>query len=359
MERYIHDWEPLEAEIPRPQGFEVIEEIDYLSCLNWKGKNNIGKYAVYLLEKNDIDHFTALRKLNVLLRTKVNYIGIKDSAAHTYQLIYIRPPIRIQEYKEDRINLRFLGYTDSKFNHTGNIFNIVLKRVNKDKLSKRVTDISSDPYLPAFFGYQRFGSRRPITHIVGKYLVKRDWYNAIMFILGHPFDDESENIKKARKMVMNGELLEALKEIPISFKQERTILKNYIKTNNPFQALKTSLIPLSFYVEAYQSYIFNKILSRKLNNVINDKDKVEIIISSKDNLCDEDCKLVFEEEGIEGKQFNIREIKVNRPYLKRKAFMKVRDIKFKDETLSFALDRGMYATIVLEELLRLDPRKIT
>ncbi|MFP3400179.1 tRNA pseudouridine(13) synthase TruD [Acidianus hospitalis] len=357
IERHLHEWPTIDAEIPRPEGFRVIEEINYKPCVEWKGEKS-GKYAVYLLEKTNVDHFTAIYELTKILKRKVNYIGIKDTNAITSQIVYTDSSSTVQEFESNGIKLKFLGYSNQKFNHTGNIFRIKLVTSKFDEVVERIKVINKDTFIPAFVGYQRFGTRRPMTHVIGYYIVKKDWYNAVMSILAYPFYSESDLMKDIRKMIMEGNYKEALSFTPSKFKQERVLLKNLIKNNNFFLALKNSFIPLSFYVEAYQSYLFNKLLSRKMNDI----ERNSILgIYSDIRKCDEICKEIYDEEGIDPSNFKIKELKINKPQLVRKAFTEVRNLKAdeKNNEISFALDRGMYATVFLVELLNIDARKIT
>ncbi len=288
----------------------------------------------------------------------MKYIGIKDTNAVTSQLVYTDSSSTVDEFENNGIKLKFLGYSNRKFNHTGNIFKIKLVTSEFDELIERVKVISKNPYIPAFVGYQRFGTRRPMTHIIGYYLVKKDWYHAVMSILSYPFYSESDLMKDIRKMIMEGNYKEALSFIPNKFKQEKVLLKNLIKYGNFFLALKNSFIPLSFYVEAYQSYLFNKLLSRKMQNI----EKESLLgIYSDVHKCDEVCKEIYDEEGIDPSNFRIRELKISKTQLVRKAFTEVRNLKIdkKNYEISFALDRGMYATVFLVELLNIDARKIT
>lgn len=165
-------------------------------------------------------------------------------------------------------------------------------------------------------------------------------------------------MKKARKLIMQDKYEEALEIIPKKFKQERTILKMLVKTGNYYLALKSSFIPLSFYVEAYQSYLFNKILSRTMRKIV-DKENYVIGIYSDLSKCSKECKEVYREEGIPSNAFKIDELKINKPNLIRKAFTRVRNLKIEKNEISFSLDRGMYATVFLSELLNIDARKIT
>ena len=360
MEKYFieEDWERLSVFIPRPDGFRVSEEISHRPASEWRGKQQ-GKYIVYLLKKKGIDHFTVINKIEKILHSKVSYIGIKDANAITEQLIYtVNKGNIIEKYEEENFSIYFLGFSDTRLEHTGNIFNIELMVNDNEELRKRVNKLLEVKYLPAFIGYQRFGTRRPITHLIGKMIVLRNWKGAIDFLIGHPFEGESEIVKRARNAYMKGDYKEALELFPKKFKDERIALKFLLKNEEPISILKKLQTPLSFFVEAYQSYLFNKYLSK-----IADPNKIDnnLILQIPDSYekCDSICSEIFKEEGIVNLSFRIKELKINIRSLIRKAYMKIRDLKINDKKISFTLDRGMYATIVIREIARADPRTFT
>ncbi len=358
METYYikEPWDRIDATIKRPEGFVVYEEVDWKPCTEFRGSNS-GRFAVYLLEKKGIDHFAAISRLQAVLKRKVNYAGMKDANAITYQLIYIdtfgEEP-QVKEWEDDKIRIKFLGFIKNKYNHTGNIFEITLD-VGDDlvkELERRVSKIAEVRKLPAFIGYQRFGTRRPITHVVGKMLVLRDWCAAVDYIVGKPFPYEGKQAREFRTLYDKGKYEEALEKIPKKFYQERAVLKALINTGSCFHALKASKIPLSFYVEAFQSYLFNRCLSESA-----DESAEFIEVPARLDRSDGVCREVMVSEGVH--DLNVDELKVKVGTLKRKKFMEVRGIRIHNKTVSFALDRGMYATVVLREILRTDPLLFT
>ncbi|AWR99295.1 tRNA pseudouridine(13) synthase TruD [Metallosphaera hakonensis] len=356
IELRLHDWPPIEATISRPEGFKVIEEVDGKPCSQWTGLRD-GKFAVYLLKKRGIDHFSVISRLSSVLKERPGYLGIKDANAITEQLIYTRRKI-IESYSEQSFSIEFRGFIDGKINHTGNIFEIELITENKDEVKERAEILRREGLLPAFIGYQRFGTRRPITHLVGKAITERDWCKAVEYILGYPFIWENVDIKKFRLAYMEGRVTDDLLErIP---KQERSVYLELAR-GNCLSALKKSSVKPSFYVEAYQSYLFNRILSRKLlRSKIFERD--EILVPTKPEDCDTECREVFDEEGIDKGSFYIEEVGVNLRPLRRKAFMNVSSIRVdvhNNLKIMFSLERGMYATLVLSEILNTDPKNFT
>jgi tRNA pseudouridine13 synthase len=361
LEKYYieESWEPIKISIPRPEGFKVIEEISFKPADQWVGESH-GKYSVYLLIKRGIDHFTTISEIEKILKRKVHYIGIKDTNAITKQLIYTEGDPLISSYETENFSIKFLGYTSHKLNHTGNIFEIQLETKNTDELSHRLNKISNIKYLFAYIGYQRFGTRRPVTHVIGKQLLLRDWCKAVEWLIGHPFPSEAEIIREARSLFERGKYEEALSLFPNKFRDEKSVLKELIKGKSCFEALKQMKTPIKFFLEAYQSYLYNKYLSRIADKLRGrESDNPVIVIPSDLKTTDQSLKEIIYEEGIDGYSFNINDLKIKLNDLKRNAFTIVRNIKVDDKKILFSLERGMYATILLREISRGDPREFT
>jgi tRNA pseudouridine13 synthase len=120
---------------------------------------------------------------------------------------------------------------------------------------------------PDFFGVQRFGENRPVTHIVGEAIMRGDLKDAALTYIARPFPDETEEIKKARKYVMDtGDFKAGLKMYPLRLQFERAMMNHLIAHpddhSGAFRALSPNLKKM--FLHAYQSYIFNIILSRRI-----------------------------------------------------------------------------------------------
>ncbi|MEM0174021.1 MAG: tRNA pseudouridine(13) synthase TruD, partial [Sulfolobaceae archaeon] len=201
---YREDWDEIkDARIPRPEGFEVIEEVNDKPCTEWKGER-LGKYAVFLLTKRSAEHFYVIQELSKLLQNRVHSIGIKDTNAITHQLVYVitngEEP-KVKEYVHNNFQIKFLGFSNKKFYHNGNTFIINIETSQIDEIKRRIKELSKDPFLPSFIGYQRFGTVRPTTHLVGKMILERRWCEALDLVLSFPYFSESEIMRKFRKLV--------------------------------------------------------------------------------------------------------------------------------------------------------------
>jgi tRNA pseudouridine13 synthase len=127
--------------------------------------------------------------------------------------------------------------------------------------------------VPNYFGQQRFGSKRPVSHEVGLAIVREDWEQAVMSYVGNPAEREPAETRKARSFVEETrDWTAALEEFPKHLGYERSMLHRLAESGadpgdqDAFRAaleeLPTNLQRL--FVNAAQSYVFNKILSERL-----------------------------------------------------------------------------------------------
>jgi tRNA pseudouridine13 synthase len=120
---------------------------------------------------------------------------------------------------------------------------------------------------PNFFGIQRFGSIRPVNHLVGRALVEGDTERGVMTYIAKVFPDEPGDVKEVRQFVSDTyEFKEALKQMPVRLRYERAILNHLVKRPNDFDgalgALSMNLQKL--FVHSFQSYLFNKMISSRI-----------------------------------------------------------------------------------------------
>ncbi len=155
----------------------------------------------------------------------------------------------------------------------GNNFTIKIKaiRLQKSTVETRITqtigEIEAAGGIPNFFGHQRFGTTRPITHLVGKAIVRGDFKEAAMLFLAKPSEYEHPASRQARQQLQEtGDFRQALENFPRQLRFERLMLSHL--ADNPedfvgaFQRLPLKLQEL--FVQAHQSYLFNRFLSERL-----------------------------------------------------------------------------------------------
>ncbi len=243
--------------------------------------HEMGSHLLCLLIKRNWDTFQVLESLARQLGIspkRIKIAGIKDAKAVTAQHITI-DGVKPEDVKEVRIRdveIQPLGYFRSRLSAyllLGNSFKITIRSISHSKtfIRRAIGDTFKELEvlggLPNFFGHQRFGTTRPITHLVGKALVKGDFQKAAMLFLAKAFPNEHVESKIAREeLYRTQDFKQALKSFPKNLYYERLMLlhlnknpKDYI---GAFRRLPSRLRVL--FPQAYQAYLFNRFLSRRI-----------------------------------------------------------------------------------------------
>jgi tRNA pseudouridine13 synthase len=241
------------------------------------------KYLLCVLVKRDWDTFIALRNIAKQLgisQRQIQIAGIKDAKAVTAQHVTIEHASMedIAKVHVKDIEVRPVGYVRDKLSTyylLGNNFTIRIKaiKLSEATIEKRITEtaraLDAIGGIPNFFGHQRFGTTRPITHLVGKALVEGDFEEAAMLFLAKPSVHEHPSSRNARKELQSTQdFKKALQNFPRQLRYERLMLRYLV--GNPedfvgaFRQLPVKLQAL--FVQAYQSYIFNRFLSERIKN---------------------------------------------------------------------------------------------
>lgn len=238
-------------------------------------------YLLCVLIKRNWDTFLALKAVADQLGINVKHIqiaGIKDAKALTAQYITIEE-VSSEEIKKVRIKnieIRPIGYFHSKISSyylLGNQFSITIRAISHSKsiIEKRVTrvieELERTGGVPNFFGHQRFGTTRPITHLVGKALIQGNFKKAAMLFLAKPSLHEHQESRQARQQLYaTQDFKHALKNFPKQLRYERLMLKHLTKKPKDFiGAFKRLPIKLRrLFPQAYQAYLFNKFLSKRI-----------------------------------------------------------------------------------------------
>jgi tRNA pseudouridine13 synthase len=210
-------------------------------------------------------------------RHLIGFAGTKDKRAITTQLMSINAPMNdVRSLRIHDVNVEALY--QSKKNITigdlkGNKFNILITgcRLQGEELSRAVA-ITSDEIkaaggFPNFFGVQRFGSLRPITHVVGRQIVKGDLEAAVMAYVCDTAEEEDEESLEARRMLRETRDYDvAMAKFPMKLTFERTVI-GWLQRNPGDYAGAIRVLPSNLqmmFVHAYQSFLFNRMLSERI-----------------------------------------------------------------------------------------------
>lgn len=244
-------------------------------------QSSASRYLLCVLIKRNWDTFQALGAIAEQLGVnpqKIQIAGIKDAKAVTAQHVTIRDA-KLEDVKNVNIkDIKIIpvGYFPTKLSPyylLGNSFKIVIrairhtKSVARQRIEKIVKEIEALGGVPNFFGHQRFGTIRPITHLVGKAIVKGDFRKAAMLFLAKPYPLEHPESRTAREELYHTQdFKKALKAFPHYLYYERLMLKHLAKKPDDFKGAFRRL-PLKLRIifpQAYQAYLFNRFLSRRI-----------------------------------------------------------------------------------------------
>ncbi len=348
-----------------------------------------------------------------LSRKRMGFAGMKDKSAITRQWICVSniTPEELPDDLEDVLyNVKIL---DIKSNQKklrigqleGNKFKIVIRDIeNPDEAcdnARRVLDLLEVTGVPNYYGYQRFGELRSNTHLVGKALVEGNVKKAVDTYIGNPADGEYEQAYQARQLYDEGKLQESYDLMPKSMRYEKYMLQELIHSNKKGQLEEKDYIksiealpkPLKrMFVNAYESYLFNKIINERSKIGINkyytgdiiidkeerwvheiDEDTIEEdinnftlnptapLIGSKVPLADgiqgEIEKKIIEEEQVSKEAFACPKTpKLGSHGIRRSVRFKVdqTNVKKMDDAIEveFFIPKGCFATSVLREIMK-------
>lgn len=237
-----------------------------------------GRYTILKvrLRNWDTNRFLVyLSKYLGISKKRITYAGTKDKRGITTQYFCLN-----HSFDPSTINISDVEVLDSFRTDRmltlgdlqGNRFTINLRSEKKYDSTIRDTfdEIMSKGGFPNFFGLQRFGTLRTNTHHIGKLIVLGKYEEAAMKYLYDPeFDTEDYRVNFAS----HNDPRIALKEFPAKLSFERTLL-GYLDEHgtlrDAFSALPRNLSLM--FVHAYQSYIFNRVLSARIRDLPNPAD---------------------------------------------------------------------------------------
>ncbi|MFX1511001.1 MAG: tRNA pseudouridine(13) synthase TruD [Promethearchaeota archaeon] len=344
-----------------------------------------GLYLHFTLEKRGIDTLQAIRILSRILNHSINdfgYAGIKDGNATTFQRISLwkgeKKEILKRINKDSRIKIHSVSYGRYGIKlggHWGNQFRLIIRDIplKKEELRKRLKILDQElrqkgKLIPNFFGSQRFGGTRLITHRVGRNILRREWKEAVMCYLCIPSPYETKSLFNARKDLSE---TENFTDFQIQLQNQKRILtiewimtKHLLeKPNDWIGAIqKLNRKEISLFIGAYQSLLFNKCLSfliREFPEIADIPSKIPLIgWKTNMDLFPNSIRSILN-ELLENDRISLSDFKSqNRLFsstgTQRDSFVKISNFKTdflgKHVKLQFSLPKGSYATVLLREI---------
>lgn len=304
-----------------PEDFIVEEK------LLFPPKKEDGRFTIAEIYCKNWETNTLVRELSKRLhisRQRISFAGTKDKRGCSNQLMSFynisSDTLSTVRIKDVAIKNIYRSEKPIKIGDLyGNIFRIIIRNIDTNVKSNHIENIAVHLEnlggFPNFYGVQRFGIIRPITHIVGKHIINGDFEKAVMTYIAHPIKGENEETYQLRyELEKSHDFSKALKSYPSFLNFEKAILNKLVKNPEDFVGALKELPKnlLTMFINAYQSYLFNRILSKRIrNNIPLNKAIIgDIILPVRKN--------VIDTAGILVTKSNIE--KVNKQVTKNKAF---------------------------------------
>lgn len=242
-------------------------------------KQTSGPFLICRLTKKNWELQHAVKEIAKRLgvsHRRIGWAGTKDRNAVTVQWIslYDVTPEQAAAVSLKDITLEPLTRSNeglSLGDLQGNRFDIIIRHPDPTDLHDRVRSVSETVAagVPNYFGLQRFGAIRPVTHRVGEWILKGDYERAVLTYVGMEFPGEPEDIRAIRlAFSATRDPVPALRSLPVQMNFERAMLHHLVECPGDYAGALQVLPPklLSMFVSAFQSYLFNRALSRRIDD---------------------------------------------------------------------------------------------
>lgn len=362
----------------RLEDFTVNEILNPKTLMSLGGNQG---YAVYRLKKSGIDTNHALDAVEKKSGARFKAFGLKDAHAITTQYVCsVALNKTAANFSDGKISLERIGFAKKPLSAKDMIGNQFVIRI--EGANQSISDFKESERILNYYGYQRFGSKRPVTHLVGKAIIQKRFADAIQLILSFSSEyDSMENTKIRQELASQSNYEKMLELIPTPMDLERIVLSEMIQHGDPHKALyKLPLGIRRLYVEAYQSYLFNLTVSMayqygeqlfdcQQGDVCFDKnaklgkyqgdDSQQLAIPLigysyfKKTRFDFHISKILEQEQIKPSEFYIKEMQeASSEGGFRSAAIKCTDFSIQSDVVSFSLQRGSFATMVMREIMK-------
>jgi len=237
-----------------------------------------GEFSVLRIQSRDWEQHElgmAIARRLGLPAASVQWAGTKDRRAVAERLMSYRGPLPSGPLDLPRVTV-LDAYTARDGlvlgHHFGNSFDVRVSDLAvppEGALTEfRATEqeLRATGHWPNFFGPQRFGEVRPVTHEVGRHLVRGDIAGAIeTYLVARP-PGTPDGVGDAARATYaeTHDAARALREFPSHYRFERALLERVAQgdtADRTFRALTRELRLL--FVHAFQALLFNRWLSRR------------------------------------------------------------------------------------------------
>ena len=394
-----------------PEDFYVEEIIELDRFTEKEGRNLLIK-----VRKKNWETLNFARVLSNILgisQKRIGYSGTKDKNAVSVQYFMVynandRILEKLKSVKLKDAEIEIVCFTSKNLelgDLIGNKFEVKVSEYENGEKVEKISEELKEKGIPNFFGIQRFGSLRLITHEVGKLILQKNYEEAFWVYVAKPFEGEREDVREIRKILWNERDAKfGLRELPKYLRYERLLLQKLREGKSEVEAFLSLPKNLKLmFIHAYQSYLFNRLLSARIKEFgslreIIKEDFVDFVDFRKGfRVHSEDFSLAsnfnwqrisfLKERGyailalplpgyetkligwsgeklreiLEEEEIRLEDFKSDYPEFSSKGSLRIAEIpfefekfEFKNGIFRFFLPKGCYATIFLREYMKSD-----
>ena len=369
-----------------------------------KREGEEGKYSHFVVQKKDWTTAAAVKEISKRLyvgQSRFDYAGTKDKTAVSVQLmsVFDIPPekmmgvrakdisilgawkasekVKMGDLLGNRFTIGWRGSADAPLQESSSGRGASGEGENAEA-EERVNSIHLElgGKFPNYFGPQRFGSTRHNTHIIGEMMVARQFEEAAMeFLCATEGERNPQSVEARKALSEHMDFARALNEFPKHLRPERTMLTWLAKSANDFIGAFRQLPrpTLLMFVHAFQSYLFNEMVSERVKEGEMAPEEGEYFCAEKagfpvleekgDNwLCGRIVgyetkpnareQEILDRHGISPRDFKIKSIpEISSKGAYRTLLAPYVDFSFAENKFRFSLPSGSYATSLLREFM--------
>ncbi len=212
-------------------------------------------------------------------KKRIGYAGLKDKRGITCQRISIfdPPAARVESFLPRGFLLKNPQWTNTRLeigDLRSNRFRITIRNVQKteDEIRRAFGAFKTEATqngIANYFGEQRFGGNREVTHLVGKAILQGDFDSAVMTYLTHESAGEDEDLARVRRdLASDRDFKKAVRAFPPFCRVERT-LASHLGQFPRDTAGALSKLPKGMrflFTHAYQAHLFNALLAKRIES---------------------------------------------------------------------------------------------
>jgi tRNA pseudouridine13 synthase len=253
----------------KPEDFQVEEITDVAA-------GHTGEFAFYRLHKTGWttpDALAVIRRKWKVHHRRISYGGLKDRHAVTTQYLTIfRGPH--QDLEHQGLHVKYLGQLTEPYTSTNilaNRFAVIMRDMSPREAELAVhvaeSEVATIGY-PNYFDDQRFGSVGETHTFIAKHMLQADWEGALWQALAAPYEYDRAGDKRIKHLLRThwGHWDTLRNLLPKS--HARSLICYLVDHPQDYKGAVARLRPelKGLYVAAYQSWLWNQVLSAWLQD---------------------------------------------------------------------------------------------